>query len=426
MSTNKILLGSLVLNLGLAGAAVYVFQKPTVAPAPIQTATAAGKRSSPETNPPASEPSVPVREIQSTNNVPEASAEFLWRQLEARDFKTYISNLRSVDCPEETIRDIITAEVNKIYAKRIRAVRQASQSEHPYWETTRNPWNPKKYYEQQKQIHAIEKEKSALLIELLGVDPNEELKETQYVDYWERSYQFLPEEKRDAVAEIQMKYQQQEQDIYGGGGMIDDEDQKKIRELYKQRLTELATILTPDELSEYDIRASHVASQLRYDLESFNPSEDEFRKIYAIRNARHEDLAGYYDQEDKVARDRREKAMKETDEQIKALLGEERFALYKRSPDWNYRQLVRIAERQELPRENVDKVYDMKKEVEDSAAKIRSNSELTQAQKTEALKNLRADTEKGITDSLGEKGWKRYKESQGWWLNNIAPQERTK
>ena len=47
-----------------------------------------------------------------------SSVHFRWSQLEAQDYPTYIRNLREVGCPEETIRDIITADVASQYAER--------------------------------------------------------------------------------------------------------------------------------------------------------------------------------------------------------------------------------------------------------------------------------------------------------------------
>ena len=37
-----------------------------------------------------------------------------WETVEAADYREYIENLRNIDCPEETIRDIILADVNKL------------------------------------------------------------------------------------------------------------------------------------------------------------------------------------------------------------------------------------------------------------------------------------------------------------------------
>ncbi len=41
---------------------------------------------------------------------------FRWSQLEAGDYPTYMRNLRVVGCPEETVRDIITAAVASQYS----------------------------------------------------------------------------------------------------------------------------------------------------------------------------------------------------------------------------------------------------------------------------------------------------------------------
>lgn len=44
---------------------------------------------------------------------------FHWGQLESSDYKTYISNLQAIGCPEQTIRDIITADVDGLYSRKI-------------------------------------------------------------------------------------------------------------------------------------------------------------------------------------------------------------------------------------------------------------------------------------------------------------------
>src|SRR5580692_6858652 len=47
-----------------------------------------------------------------------AAEPFRWNQLESSDFRTYIANLRGIGCPELTIRELITAEVDDIYKDR--------------------------------------------------------------------------------------------------------------------------------------------------------------------------------------------------------------------------------------------------------------------------------------------------------------------
>src|SRR5882757_2123017 len=43
---------------------------------------------------------------------------FTWQQLESPDYQAYVTNLRDVGCPEQTIRDIIIADVNAMYTRR--------------------------------------------------------------------------------------------------------------------------------------------------------------------------------------------------------------------------------------------------------------------------------------------------------------------
>ena len=59
---------------------------------------------------------------------PEASSEaepaapapepFQWSTLEAADYPTYLANLRKIGCPEQTIQDILLADISALYAQK--------------------------------------------------------------------------------------------------------------------------------------------------------------------------------------------------------------------------------------------------------------------------------------------------------------------
>ena len=53
---------------------------------------------------------------------PQPNPKFSWSALESADYRTYITNLRSIGCPEQTIRDIILADVHGPYILRYRAI----------------------------------------------------------------------------------------------------------------------------------------------------------------------------------------------------------------------------------------------------------------------------------------------------------------
>lgn len=53
----------------------------------------------------------PVLRVESMSLAPA----FRWSQLESSDYRKYIANLRGIGCPEQTIRDIITADVDEAF-----------------------------------------------------------------------------------------------------------------------------------------------------------------------------------------------------------------------------------------------------------------------------------------------------------------------
>jgi hypothetical protein len=57
-------------------------------------------------------------------------ASFRWSQLESTDYKIYIANLRGIGCPEQTIRDLIVADVHNLYSLRCQQAANVTTS-HP-------------------------------------------------------------------------------------------------------------------------------------------------------------------------------------------------------------------------------------------------------------------------------------------------------
>jgi hypothetical protein len=45
---------------------------------------------------------------------------FRWSQLESSDYRVYVANLKAIGCPEQTVRDIIQADVEGLYSARRR------------------------------------------------------------------------------------------------------------------------------------------------------------------------------------------------------------------------------------------------------------------------------------------------------------------
>jgi len=92
--------------------------KGSVAAAPILTSNAL----------PATEIMIVTQQVSVVTN------EFDWRQLESEDYKTYITRLRSIGCPEQTIRDIIISDLDKLMAPTLQAIYGRKKNVN-YWES---------------------------------------------------------------------------------------------------------------------------------------------------------------------------------------------------------------------------------------------------------------------------------------------------
>ena len=120
--------------------------------------------SGPET--PVAPPAVKAVESPVTNTMIKP---FNWESLESSDHKQYIANLRSVGCPQETIRDIIRADVNRLYDGKKTQVRQQAPTRE-YWK------NPEEFargagHETWMKMFELDAERDALL-RALGIEPD--------------------------------------------------------------------------------------------------------------------------------------------------------------------------------------------------------------------------------------------------------------
>ena len=396
MKPSSVLTASILLNLGLVLAAAYLLKH-----ADRENSANPG----PSTG--AEEPSLTSTQVVRANVVRVTLTEparFDWHQLESADYKVYIANLKAVECREQTIRDIILADVNKLFSPRLEAIMAASPQD-KFWEA---PSRGSLAAEREigRQVGALNKEKAALLDELLGGNSRQDLGNLLGFDGLHSQLSFLPEEKRAEVMEAFAELQEAESE-FGEAmeGLADAEDREWNEDPSQKRREALAAVLTPEELTEYNLRHSEAAGDLRKELDGFNPTEAEFREMFKYRQLAESDPEG----QDPAARDQLKKDLEEARSKLRERLGEERFAEFERQEEPAYRRLVKVTEEQGLPRETAVKVHDMMKASEEASRKIRLSQNVSAEQKQIALNAIAAETEKAIAQSLGPSAFKAYK-----------------
>ncbi|MSU61687.1 MAG: hypothetical protein EXS31_04695 [Pedosphaera sp.] len=361
MNSKHIAIALSLTAVALVTGAAYVNRSPSELPIPTVPA--------PTASVPPTEPKAVRMETLTPANVkpaPSSVSRFTWQQVESGDYKLYIANLRKVGCPEQTIRDIIVADVNKLYAPREEPLKAKKSVPQMPGQTT----PPADETENRRKLREVQSEKRVVLKELLDIDvPVDLMASTASRDYTahELALKLLPAEKRDAVQALQEDYWQQSDALkakYENKKSPEFvEEHRKLNESHRQ---ELAKVLTSQELENYDMRTSSTSSKLGQQLLTFSPTEEEFRKVFRLTRDSEEKPEKVTVQENTpearaAAAKAQADARAELDNQIKTALGDARFAEYQRSLDSSYQNLSRVGQRYGLSSDAIIKAYEMEK-----------------------------------------------------------------
>jgi len=407
MNTKALLAASLLANAVLG----YVAFKPrAVEPAPAAPVAAKDKPAAAA----AARPAVKVVESTVTNTL---VRRMNWESVESPDYKEYIANLRSVGCPEETIRDIIIADVNKLYdAKKKQARGVAKKFE--YWKGGNPMAAMMGDSETMQKIRALDEEKNHVL-RALGIEPDFKTAAAEMVNPLEQMFDFLPEGKKTQMVKLLTDMQTKMAKAMEGG----QPDPETIAKAQKEMEAAVKQMLTPEEAMDFDLRMSMTANMMRMQLAGWDPDEKEFLEVFKLRKAFDDEFSPMTrGNESDAERQRRQAAEKQLKEQLKQAMGEQRYKDYELSQDWQFQQTLRNLRRAELGVTEARQVVEMKKLAEDQAGKLRNDPSLSHEDRTAALAAIQRETEGALKKVLGDKGWEAISRGNGtYWLNNLAP-----
>lgn len=357
-----------------------------------------------------------LRHPKLASQLPPASAgagtnRFRWAQLESEDYRAYIARLREIGCPEQTIRDLIIADIDKLLAPRVHAT-VPYRKNLQYWQPEEEElWNNSDSREWARQQRELDYEKREVIRELLGVDlVGERLRQQGREDYHSRRLTFLPEEKRAQVRTLLDRFSDQElairEKVWEEGEAITAEDREQLKSLRQERQTELARVLSPAELQQYDLWLGYTASKVRESIYGMDATEEEFLKIYHLRR----DFDSQWDPDEMDSsgaetQARWQQASVQLDNQIRQALGNERYALYQRGQDPDFRALNAAAARYRLPANTAADVYAYKQMVLEARQAVAANTTLTPEQQEQALKEIAHETERAVESALGKKAY---------------------
>jgi hypothetical protein len=348
-----------------------------------------------------------------------ATAKGTWEQLGRGDLPALVARLRAAGFPPAMLRAAVSAWVDERFAARRRALEAASEKS--FWKG-RDEADP----QTKTALMVLDHERRKLIQQLLGaeVDVNDE--NVRAITRQEIGRD-LPPEKIAQLFKVKSDFGDR---IYAelarvGSGAQLPEDRAKLQQLQNEMHGELAKIFSPEELLEYDLRNSNTAGLLRYELSSIRPTEAEFRVLFPLYRELDEKyplkMSGVNTEEDIAPRNA---ALAQLKDQIKTLLGPERFAEYELSRSYDYQQTAKLTERLNLPATATGEVYAVQKEIQQRALQFRGNRTLSAEDRTAQLAALASEASAKISTVLGPDGLEAYKQYGGQWLQQLTPRPR--
>jgi hypothetical protein len=330
---------------------------------------------------------------------------FSWQEVESSDYPTYINNLRNIGCPEQTVRDIIIADINALYARR-RALELVTP-EQQWWRTAPDTNVLQLALEKSR---ALDEERRGLLTRLLGSG----WESGDLVNLPRPSHQgvvldgpvlgALPAETKQSIQEINDRSEGRLQAyIEAMRQQGKSPDPVDLAKLHQQTRDELAHVLAPAQLEEYLLRYSQYANTLRSEfgqLQFFGATPDEFRAVFRATDGIDQQLQLLADSSDPNSAQTRQALEAQKANALKLALGPDRYEEYEMLHDPIYRQAVATAEQAGTP-EAAETIYQVNLAAAATQSAINGNTNLTTDQKAIELKQLELDQLKANSLALG-------------------------
>jgi len=311
--------------------------------------------------------------------------------------------LRAAGVPEDMIRALVREQIQARYRAQIRAVEEAGRGDRPWWQTGGRPvLTP----EQRAEIRRLQREMRGEVERVLGPEAGPGNRGG--------SYAFLPADKAEAARQVDADYAEMARELRDQMQEFRlPSDRDALRLLEEERRADLATLLSPEEVFQLEMRTSSISSRLRRELGTVVESEAEFRKIY--------EMAAAFDQQygrdgagGPMSRGDRNVAEAALRQEILDMLGPERAAEVARQRDPDYRTLQAASSRLNLPPTATDSVMAARAQAAAESQRIAADTTLDAATRRAALNELGARVRSQLQSTMGAEGGEAFAQRAEW------------
>lgn len=338
----------------------------------------------------------------------------LWAQVYTGDLQHLAEGLKA---DRFRHREIVSI-VNTLFEERnsVRRLALTDESEEvSYW---RAPISNPQLSERQVRYQRLFEADMTVLRRLMSSE--EYLREDpQHLERLSQRFGDLSEEKIKHLLRIDNDYAELTQRMYSSNEHSGDALLERINLLTHEHERDMHAVLTAQEYEQYKLRNSSTARSLRFQLDHFQPSKQEFISLHNLHEAVRSQFPQLVTNEETMHAQRR--AMEALAPQIEAALGPERYADYQQTLQDSSRRVNNLLVRLDLPLRTGAQFDEWRKDYTQKAEAVRNDAQLPPAERDARLNALAQEARQRIGQTLGSHdAVAAYEDIKGW-IRDLQP-----
>lgn len=302
-----------------------------------------------------------------------------------------------------TARELVLGRALARFAEKMRAAQSTAGADGKWWRN-RSPFS----IATREQSLLARRELSDAMIaafgdDVLSNDPAGQLP-------------FLSPQKREALRNIIQDYAEMMAKYGAQGGVQLASDREKLKLLSAERERDLAALLTPDELLNYQMRTSNSAMMLRGRFGDAITSEEDFKKLFVLQKAFDDkySMEGFNGRMTPEVMRQRSEAGQQLQADMRAALGDQAYAAIQRASDNDVRTLDSLVSRLNLAPETTDRILAARDSYSAESKRIMADAATPFPQRREQIQALAARAKSELTNTLGTEGADAYAQRSSW------------
>ena len=338
---------------------------------------------------------------------------FTWDQISSTNYAEYIKNLRAVGCPEQTIRDMVCSEINRLYAHR-----RVTEVVYPNYQWWLSDPDQELVDAASAKIESIEAERRSVLTTLLGAAWHTEgasviASRAGITLTGPLLGEMEPTIKEAAfiiIAQSQEKIEAYQEEQARQGKPVDAMQMVKLRE---EPFVQLVRIMNSRQYEEFVLRYSPAAQQLREEMRSMNLSPEQFRDLFNAVGSILGQPVYFYAGNDSQLVKQQQQLQAQSQSLMKTVLGPNVYNAYQLNQDPLYRSSRGLIAQLGLPTTSVTPLYEINRATQTELNRIRNDDSLSNEEKVEALAQTQVQQQQSLEQLLGPDAFQRWLRAQG-------------